>query len=208
MIQAAVISNGIQGIHRYFMSSDRVTYNILTVDGNFDPDLESYHLLIIPNGCDHIAMAKLKNKVRSFLDMGKSLFCMDGWFTEWVPGNQWIMDNSKKSIEVRYALKTDRYNLFDDVNLESFIFSHGISGWWSCGYIEAAPLADVIVEDTWNRPIIVLDEKTTNGLMFLTASGPLGDSAGQATDDEHSMSDLTKLYQNVLSLVIERAKTA
>ncbi len=207
MIQAAVISNGIQGIDRYFMSSDRITYNILTIDGNFDPDLELYDLLIVPNGCDHIAMAKIKDKVRSFLDKGKSLFCMDGWFTDWVPGNQWVMDNSKKSIDVRYTLKTDTYNLFENVNLDSFMFSHGISGWWSCGYIDAAPQADVIVEDTWNRPIVVLDEKTTNGLMILTASGPLGDSAGQATDDENSMNDLAMLYQNALSLIIERTKT-
>jgi hypothetical protein len=114
------------------------------------------------------------------------------------------MDNTKKSIDLRYRLKSDRYGLFENVNLDSFIFSHGISGWWSCGYIDAAAQADVIVEDTWKRPIIVLDEKSTNGLIFLTASGPLADNAGQTTDDANSTSDMAQLYQNVISLIVKK----
>jgi len=205
MIEAAVISNGLQGVHAYFISNHRVRYHFLEVDEHFNPDLAPYELLVVPNGCDHIAMAKIKDSVKHFLDAGKSLFCMDGWFTDWVPGNQWVMDNSKKSIDVRYTLCTDRHNLFNDINIDSFIFSHGISGWWSCGYIIPAPHADVILKDTWNRAIIVLDETTTNGVMFLTASAPLGDTAGQATDDRNSMKDLVKLYQQLLDLIIGKS---
>lgn len=204
MLQAAVVSNGLQGINHYFISNERIKYNILEVGKNFNPVLDAYDILVVPNGCDHIAMAGIKEKVAEFLAAGKTLFCMDGWFTDWVPGNQWYMDNSKKSIDVRYHLRTDRHGLFDNVNLDSFTYSHGISGWWACGYIEAAPQADVIVADTWDRAIIVLDEKSTNGTMFLTASGPLGDTAGLATNDYNSLTDLSKLYQNVLLMIINK----
>jgi hypothetical protein len=41
-------------------------------------------------------MSKIKDKVANFLNDGKALFCFDGWFTNWVPNNQWIMSNDLK----------------------------------------------------------------------------------------------------------------
>ena len=204
MIQAAVISSGIEGIEKYFVSSEKVNYTMLEIEKNFNPDLAPFNLLIVPNGSDHIAMAKLKTKVASFLDAGKSLFCFDGWFTDWVPGNQWVMSNEKKSIDIRYTIKTDKYSLFEGVDIKELIFNHDISGWWACGYIEASENADVVMEDTWQRPIIVLDEKTTNGTIILTASGPLGDSGAIPNDDESSSFALGTLYHNMLNLIIKK----
>ncbi|TXD83513.1 hypothetical protein ESY86_09140 [Subsaximicrobium wynnwilliamsii] len=204
MIQAAVISNGLQGIHRYFVSNEKVNYSVLEIEEDFNPDLTPYDLLVVPNGCDHIAMAKIKDKVASFLEEGNALFCFDGWFTNWIPGNQWVMSNEKKTIDIRYKVKTDTYNLFEGIDIDKLIYNHNISGWWACGYIDASKNADVIVEDTWQRPIIVLDEKTTNGTIILTASGPLGDSGAIPTDDESSYSVLGQLYQNMLSLIIKK----
>lgn len=207
MLQAAIISNGLQGLHHYFNSSELITYNWIEVTKNFNPDLSPYDVLIVPNGSDHIAMNKIKDKVHDFLNDGKSLLCFDGWFTDWIPGNQWTMDNSKKTIDVRYTIKNDSHELFKGVDINSLIYSHGISGWWSCGYIKVSHPDSVVVEDTWQRPIIVLDEKTTAGTMILTASGPLADHTGQTTDDQNAISDLGKLYQNMISFLIKKHKT-
>jgi hypothetical protein len=204
MIQAAVISNGLDGIQNYFVSNEKITYTLLEVSKDFDPDLEGFDLLIAPNGSDHIAMAKLKGKVALFLDEGKALFCFDGWFTNWIPGNQWIMSNEKKTIDIRYFIKTDAYAIFDGVDVDKLIYNHNISGWWACGYIDASAHADVVLEDTWQRPIIVLDEKTTNGTIILTASGPLGDSGAIPSGNETSFTALSKLYQNMLNLIIKK----
>jgi len=46
---------------------------------------------------------------------------------------------------------------------------------------------------------MVLDEQSTPGKMFLTASGPLGDFTYGTTDDETSMNDLVKFYHNLLN---------
>jgi hypothetical protein len=204
MIQAVVISNGLEGIQTYFVSNKLVTYTILEIEENFNPNLNSFDLLIVPNGCDHIAMASIKDKVAAFLDNGKVLFCFDGWFTNWIPGNQWIMSNEKKSIDVRYHIKTDRYQLLKDIDINQLIYSHNISGWWACGYIETSKNADVLLEDTWQRPIIVLDEKSTNGIMILTASGPLGDSGAIPSDEESSYAALGILYQNMLHFILKK----
>lgn len=204
MIQAAVISNSLDGIHRYFVSDMEVTYAFLEITKDFNPDFQPFDLLIVPNGSDHIAMAKLKDKVAAFLEDGKSLFCFDGWFTNWIPGNQWIMSNEKKTIDIRYKIKTDRYNIFDGIDIDKLIYSHNISGWWACGYIDASENAEVLLEDTWQRPIIVLDEKTTNGTIILTASGPLGDSGAIPTDEASSFTALAKLYHNMLRLIIKK----
>ncbi len=204
MLQAAIISSGIEGIEKYFVSNKKVTYTVLEIVKEFKPNLDPFDLLIVPNGSDHIAMATLKTKVLSFLNEGKALFCFDGWFTNWIPGNQWVMSNEKKTIDIRYNLKTDNHNLFDGVDINELIFNHNISGWWACGYIEASEKADVIMEDTWQRPIIVLDEKTTNGTIILTASGPLGDSGAIPNDDEASSFALGTLYHNMLNLIIKK----
>lgn len=202
MIQAKVISNGIEGLdENMFCPNEQITYDFEEVTESFNPQLEGYDLLIVPNGSDQIAMLKIKDKVRRFLDAGNTLFCFDGWFTNWIPGNQWIMDNSKKTIDIRYRIKTDRYNLFTGVEVKSLNFSHGISGWWACGYIEAADEADVIMVDTWDRPMMVLDEVSTNGTMILTASGPVADYTYATTDDDNSMQDIGKLYRNFLTLI-------
>ncbi|CCH54123.1 hypothetical protein BN8_03267 [Fibrisoma limi BUZ 3] len=197
MVNALLISNNIAGLDEYYVSNELVQYTVCRITKDFDPDLTPYDLLVVPNGSDHVAMLKIKDKVRAFLDAGKALICSDGWFTDWVPGNQWVMDNSKRTIDIRYHLKTDRYGLFSDVDLNELTFSHGMSGWWACGYIRAADGADVVVEDTWQRPIIVLDEVSTNGIMLLTASGPLADVTFSGDREDA----LVKLYRNFLRRV-------
>lgn len=202
MIQAAVISNQIVGLEDYFQSNPRVTYHFLPVDGKTDYDFLPYDLLVVPNGTDQIAVARLKTRIEEFLNAGKTLFCFDGFFTNWVPGNQWRMDQEHKSIDIRYKLKTDRHGLFDGIPIDDFIFQHGISGWWACGYIDAAPGADVVLEDTWGRAIIVLDESTTPGTILLTASGPLGDSSYGLTDDLSTYASLSRFYQQLLDKLL------
>lgn len=203
MLNALLISNNVAGLENYYVSSDLVQYTVCRITKDFDPDLMPYDLLVIPNGSDHVAMLKIKAKVRAFLDAGKSMVCSDGWFTDWVPGNQWVMDNKKKTIDTRYKIQTDRYNLFDGLNVDDLTFSHGMSGWWACGYIDAADGADVVMADTWQRPMIVLDEVSTNGSMLLTASGPLAD----VTYSGSKNSPLVGLYRNFLAkVVVEKSK--
>ena len=201
MLKAILISNNIEGIEKYFQSNDKVTYDICNVTKDFNPDLTPYDLLVVPNGSDQVAMGKIKEKVKDFLDAGKALICCDGWFTDWIPGNHWHIDNDKKSIDIRYFIKDDPHGLFKDLDVNEFIFSHGISGYWACGYIEAAKDATVILEDTWQRPIIVLDEKTTKGIMFLTASGPLGDITYDDKEGKKE-SSLRKLYKHFIQYLI------
>lgn len=192
MLNALIVSNNIVGLTDYYVSNSLVTYTVAHVSADFNPDLGPYDMLVVPNGSDHVAMLKIKDKVRAFLDEGKALVCSDGWFTSWIPGNQWVMDNSRRTMDTRYFLKTDSHKLFADVDIDELIYSHGMTGWWACGYIDAAPGADVVVEDTWQRPIVVLDEVSTNGTLFLTASGPLADVT-QAGEKEAA---LVKLYRN------------
>jgi len=213
MLSAVVVSNAIHGLERTFQSNRAVQYRFAPITEDFGLDLTDADVLIVPNGSDHVAMLKVKDQVRRFLDAGGTLLCFDGWFTDWIPGNRWIHDNSKKTIDVRYAVRTDRHGLFDGVDLDDLQFNHGISGWWACGYIEPADGADVVLEDTWERPMIVLDETTTAGQMVVTASGPLGDFGDTTEDGSFTLGDLpasddtsglVALYRNILSYAAAR----
>ena len=197
MLQALLISNGLQGLENYYVSNEVVHYTTCLITKDFAPDLAPYDLLVVPNGSDHVAMLKIKDKVRAFLDAGKALVCCDGFFTAWVPGNQWVMDNSRRTQDVRYCPGPDRRGLLRNLDLDQLNFSHGMSGWWACGYIQAAPGADVLLADTWQRPIVVLDEVSTAGRMLLTASGPLADVTYAGQSD----TALVGLYRNFLRLL-------
>lgn len=200
-IKAAVVSNGIEGLQNYFISSAIIHYTFLEITKDFNPNLDDYNVLIVPNGSDHIAMNKIKNKVAAFLENGNTLFCFDGWFTNWIPNNQWIMSNDLKSVDQRYTVRSDSNNLLENVNINDLIYNNNISGWWSCGSIEASEKAEVLLQDTWQRPIVVLDEKSTNGIIFLTASAPLGDKGIDTKSSNYLTDALSQLYQNVVFLI-------
>lgn len=201
MMKAAVISNGIEAIETLYQSNQEISYDFLEVTKHFDPDLWPYDILIAPNGTDHVALFRIRKKVADFLAAGKTVLCFDGWFTDWIPGNQWVMDNTKRTIDIRYFIKDDPFGITKDFSAEELTFSHGISGWWACGYIEAAAKATVILEDTWGRPLVVVDDKTTNGLMVLSASGPLADVSYATTDDDKAYKAMADLYRGILRFI-------
>ncbi len=203
-LNALIISNGIEGLTSLYKDSEEIVYGIVEVEKDFDPDLSGFDVLIVPNGSDHIAMYKIREKISAFLNEGKTLICVDGWFTNWVPGNRWIMDNTKKTIDTRYHIKDDPYGMAENFSAEDLTFSHGISGWWSCGYIEPAQNATVFLEDTWGRALVVIDEQSTNGMMILTASGPAADLSYATTDDGKSYAAIANLYKAFVKLASSR----
>lgn len=206
MLTAIVVHNGIHELELTFQPTEKVRYGFVRTGPGFPERLAAAlataDALVVPNGSDHVAMLDAKSVVREFLDAGKSLLCFDGWFTAWVPGNHWQMDNSRRTIEVRYAAGTDRHNLLDGVNIDELIFSHGISGWWACGYITPAAEADPLLTDTWGRAMVVIDEATTPGRMILTSSGPLADFSYGGSSD-HALS---RLYRNFLDHISTNRK--
>jgi len=197
MIQAVVIDNDTFGTRESFRNNDRIQYDFAVTGPGFAPDLSQADLLIDPNGADHVAMLSIREQVHAFLQRGGALFCFCGWFTDWVPGNRWLHDISKPTSTIRYHLNEDRHGLLRDVKLDDFMFNHGISGWWACGYIEAAPGAQILLADTWQRPVIVVDESSTPGRMVLTASGPVSEGFGYAGKD----SCIARFYDNLLRFV-------
>lgn len=204
MIKALLIDNGIEGLRSLFKSSEKIHYDFVETGPNFELQTEGYDLLIAPNGTDHIALFRKKDQVAAFLENGGTLFCFDGWFTDWIPGNRWIMDNSKKTIDVRYQLGDDHHNLGSKFSIDDLNFSQGISGWWACGYIQPANDAQILIKDTWGRALVVIDSKTTKGLIVATASGPLGDLTYATTDDDASSKAMADLYHALLSLVPQK----
>jgi hypothetical protein len=199
--KALLISNGIEGLNQLYVSNDIIEYDIVEIDADFNPNLTGYDVLIAPNGTDHVAFYRIKDKVQAFLDNGGILFCFDGWFTNWIPNNRWIMDNSKKTIDVRYKIKDDPFGLSKHFDINDLTYSNGMTGWWACGYIEPSPLATVFVEDTWGRPLVVIDDASTNGLMILTASGPAADLSYATTDDNKAYKAMTDLYTAFIHLI-------
>ncbi len=208
MLKAAVISNNIEGIEHMFLSNSKINYTLFEITAHFDPDFTGYDILLVPNGSDNIALYKIREKISQFLAAGKVLFCFDGWFTDWVPGNKWIMDNEHKTIDIRYHIVNDKYKLFEGIDLDKFNFSHNISGWWACGYIEPANADTVLLADTWERAIIVVDEVTTAGTMILTASGPMADLLfGTNSEGQTSWDEIGRFYQKLIDFVISKNLT-
>ncbi|CAM2009106.1 hypothetical protein [Acanthopleuribacter pedis] len=204
-LRVAYIDNGIEGLAKAFQNREEPFYTPLTVTRDFNPDLTDTDVLVVPNGSDHIAMAKIADRVADFVAAGGALFCFDGWFTDWVPGYRWVADPDTPTAEVRYRLGEDPAGLFDQINLDDFIFMEGISGWWACGSIQAThnqPMP-TLLHDSWRRAVAVWDTQTTPGLLFLTASGPLGEYGL-----DQGPGSLARLYHNALDAVRRRLAAA
>lgn len=201
-LHALIIDNGIGG-DRTFPDRPDLVFDRAVTGPDFAPDLSRYELLVVPNGCDHLAMYGVRDQVRAMLDAGKAVFCFCGWFTDWIPGNRWIHDNKYPTRDMRYFAANDPHGLLEGFDLASLDCNEqGISGWWACGSIETANEDSVLVRDTWGRAVIVADGSTTPGFLFLTASGPVGDFP-QST----SWGSLGSLYRNALNFVIQRSST-
>lgn len=199
MMEIVVVHNGIHELELMFQPTAEASYTFVRTGPGFPErlaaTLATADALLVPNGSDHVAMLDASNVVVEFLQAGKTLFCFDGWFTAWIPGNHWQMDNSRRTIEIRYQIGTDQHNILDGVAIDELIFNHGISGWWACGFITPAANAEVLLTDTWGRAMVVLDEATTPGRMLLTSSGPLADFRY----DGSNSNALSHLYRNLLA---------
>lgn len=197
--RALVIDNGI-GATDVFVDDQYWQFERATTGPRFAPRLQDYDLLIVPNGADHLAMLGLRDAVRSFLDAGHALFCFCGWFTDWIPGHRWVHDNSQPTRDVRHFPLHDPYHLLNGVDLSLLDRNqHGISGWWACGQIFTSWPDTVLIRDTWHRALVIADDRSTPGFLFLTASGPLSDDSS-GPDSE----PLRKLYRNALQHVTHR----
>lgn len=207
MLTGLVVSNGI-GSEAYYPSRAEIEFTVHELDAKFQVDLLKYDVLVVPNGTDHVALYREREAIRNFLDQGKVLLCCCGWYLDWVPGNRWIHDNSQPTRDMRHFVGSDPLGLMQNVDIAKLDKNqHGISGWWACGFIEPAPNADVVLHDTWNRAIMVSDSHSTAGLMVLTASGPIGDSAAFGYNE----SPLQSIYENFLQAITgwqEKARKA
>ena len=201
MINAAVVNSGVHGSKNGFKDNDQIKYTYLDITKNFNPDLSSFNLLLTGNPTDHVALYKIKDKIADFLDAGKSLFCFSGWYTNYIPGNRWVMERDIKSIDIRYYKESDKNNLLDGVNIDELIFMNGISGWWACGHIEASPNAEILLVDILNRPIMILDEQTTNGTIICTSGGPLN---GRKSKNEENLPAVNVLYNNLIDYIYKK----
>ena len=201
MINAAVVNSGVHGSKSGFKDNDQIKYTYLDITKNFNPDLSSFNLLLTGNPTDHVALYKIKDKIADFLDAGNSLFCFSGWYTNYIPGNRWVMERDIKSIDIRYFKESDKNNLLDGVNIDELIFMNGISGWWACGHIEASPNAEILLVDILNRPIMILDEQTTNGTIICTSGGPLN---GRKSKNEENLPAVNVLYNNLIDYIYKK----
>jgi hypothetical protein len=193
-IDVAVVSNGIQGLSQAYATHPQGGYRSVRVQPGGLLSIGMPDVLVVPNGSDHVAMHRARSEVHAMLTQGGTLVVPDGWCTPWVPGNRWHHDNRHPTHAMRHRVQTDRYGLLDGLDMSGFDFLNGISGWWSCGYIEPAPGADVLLEDPWGRALVVLDEETTPGRMLLTASAPLAEAA-QYLGPNHPVSTLWERVQ-------------
>ncbi len=205
MLEAVIVSNGIHGGTAGLTPADaRINARIAETGPDFDLDLDGADLLIVPNGSDHFALMHARDSIARFLARGGSLFCFDGWTMPWLPFHEWVMDNAKRTADIRYHRGVDRHGLLDGVDIDALTFRHGISGWWACGYIDPAPSADILLQDSWGRAIAVVDDVSTPGLLVLTASGPVGAYDG----DDPSAQALSRFYGNMLDLAQSKTPKA
>ncbi|MDE2149365.1 MAG: hypothetical protein KGJ55_05940 [Gammaproteobacteria bacterium] len=198
MLKAALIENGDLGNRRHFVDNERIVYRHERIARGWTPDFSGDDLVVVPNGADHVALYRAREATAAVLARGGAVACFCGCFTPWLPGTVWIHDNSCPNREVRYHVVADPLGLMHGVDPARLSTeSHGISGWWACGYLQTTYPESVVLADTWQRPVLIADTRSTPGLIVATASGPLGEPDPAAADGGGPL----RLYRNILRAV-------
>ncbi len=195
MLQAALIDNGVYGTQDYFTDTAQICYRRERVLGDWKPDFSNDDVVVAPNGTDHVALYRARTAIAAVLARGGAVVNLCGCFTPWLPGTVWVHDNSHSNREVRYNIVADPLGLMNGVDpLRLSTESHGISGWWACGYLKTNHSESIVLVDTWQRPVLIADIRSTPGLIIATASGPLGDPDPRVPAGDGPL----RLYRNFL----------
>lgn len=159
-------------------------------------DLSPFDMFIAPNGTDHVALYKSREKIRAFLDEGKIVMCFCGWTTDWIPGARWVMqtDIPLRTYSIRFP--NPAHPVLEGVGIEEVNLSNGKRGFWSCGHIEVTPNAEVLMMNNLNQCVMFVDEKTTRGAIVATASAPVPGFGEKGK--EGNLHAFDQLFENLL----------
>ena len=194
MMHIALIHSGVTGTEQCYRGDAALRYRRERITADWQPCFDNDDVVLVPNGANHVALYEARARLHAFLERGGALLCFCGFFTPWLPGNQWRHDIGRDLRQLRYRVLRDELQLFDGVDAEELcVDSHGIRGGWACGDIVTQHSDSVVMTDNYQRTLLVADRRSTGGLIIATASGPLSDDTPQAP--AHGA---RRLYRNIL----------
>ena len=194
----AVLDNGIGYIPEAY-GPERLAGHAVTIIPSLEfgsANLNDYDIFIAPNGTDHEALYRNRHIVRAFLDNGGALLCFCGWHRDWIPGSRWRMQMNISLRTYEITFPDPDHPLLKGVRIEEVNINNGKRGFWTCGHIEAAEGAEVLMVNNLNEPVMIADRKTTPGLIIATASGPLPGFSDDAEGERPHSFDI--LFDNIL----------
>lgn len=205
----AVLDNGIGYIGQVFSSENYPdhTFSVIPALELGSNDLGDVDMFIAPNGTDHVALFRNREKIRALLDSGGSLLCCCGWTTDWIPGNRWEMQTNIPLRTYEVSLPNPEHPILSGARSEELNISNGKRGFWACGHIEASPDAVPLMVNNLNEPIMIVDEGTTRGTIIATASGPLpAFGEGTTADDGDPRHSFDIIFENILDYCAARTE--
>lgn len=193
-MQIALIHSGVAGTEQYYRGDATHQYRCERISADWQPCFDDDDVVLVPNGANHVALYEARAQLHKVLARGGAVLCFCGFFTPWLPGNQWRHDIGRDLRQLRYRVVCDELQLFEGVETEELCCDeHGIRGGWACGDIQTHYADSVVLTDNYQRTLLVADRRSTAGLIIATASGPLGDDA------PHSAAHgARRLYRNIL----------
>lgn len=193
-MQIALIHSGVAGTEQYYRGDAEHRYRCERIGADWQPCFDEDDVVLVPNGANHVALYEARAHLHHFLARGGALLCFCGFFTPWLPGNQWRHDIGRDLRQLRYRVVADDLQLFEGVEAEELCSdAHGIRGGWACGDIQTHHADSVVLMDNYQRTLLVADRRSTPGLIIATASGPLGDDA-----PDGAAHGARRLYRNIL----------
>ena len=200
----AVLDNGIGYIPEIYNAEKYPahSFTIIPALSLEQADLSEYDMFIAPNGTDHVALFRNREKIQELLDRGGAVLCFCGWTTDWIPGSTWEMQYNIPLRTYEVTFPDPDHPLLQGVRINEVNISNGKRGFWVCGHINAAPDAEILMVNNLNEPVMILDERSTAGTIVATASGPLPGSGEEGAGEPHSF-DI--LFENILQRCEARA---
>ena len=201
----AVLDNGIGYLAETYNADNFAghSFTIIPALALGESDISGYDIFIAPNGTDHVALYRNRDKISDFLAGGGAVLCFCGWTTDWIPGSTWEMQYNIPLRTYEITFPDPEHPLLRGIRIDEVNINNGKRGFWVCGHINSAQDAEVLMVNNLNEPVMILDEHTTNGTIVATASGPLPTFEEHPGEERHSF-DI--LFQNILERCEARAE--
>lgn len=162
-VKTGAVYSGLSYQHGVLNQDEYHEIDILPVYDLPDIDLNDYDILIFPRGTDQEIAYSQRDRIRQFLDTGKTVISFGEVTEEWLPGCHWagVVPEDDGLLVIK-----DQHPVLENLEPEDLFWHKGSTGWCCHGHFADMKDVEILVTNSLGDPIMYIDRKSTKGIII------------------------------------------